>query len=88
MKKIIIAGTFVFLLFEILFYQSNIAVHNMKERDDKIEVYHLTLENRQDEFRKEYPNIILEENDHSIIVLANSKDIQEIEKKYSITVEK
>lgn len=87
-KKFVVFGTILFLLFEVLYFQSNQDLKTVVNQEDTNEVYQLAFSSKREEFLKQYPEIILEEHDDTLIVLTNSKVLEEIQKNYPITIEK
>lgn len=85
-KKIILASTLVFLLFEVMYFQSNIAVKEYAAIE-KEEVYTLLLLDEESNFKDDYEEIILEENENQVIVLATKEKMQEITENYNIKIE-
>jgi len=87
MKKMIVFGTILFLLFEVLYFQSNEAVFNM-ESENSNQVYRLAFHDEKDDFLTQYKEIVLEDEENALLVLTNPSVIQEIQEKYHITIEK
>jgi len=87
-KKIIVFGTIAFLLFEVLYFNSNVAIHEMENQVDKEKVYKLAVEDHKEDFLNQYQDIVLEDKENTLVVLTNSKVIEEIQEKYHIIVEK
>lgn len=87
-KRVIVLGTIVFLLFEVLYFNSNSILHEINDSDESTQVYQFGLTEGKDEFLNHYQEIILEDDDDTFVVLTSSKVMQEIEEKYPITMEK
>jgi len=87
LKKLILSSTLLFLLFEALFFMSNAKLEEMKENKDKNEVYKITLLEEKESFKNDYQNLILEEEDDSIVLITSQKNLEQIKEKYKITVE-
>lgn len=87
-KKIILAGTVLFLLFEVLYFTSNASIAKYSSQKEKDNVYTISMIEGKEQFLKDYQDIVLEEKEDVIVVLANSHQMQEINQKYNITIEK
>lgn len=85
-KKIILASTLVFLLFEVMYFQSNIAVKEYASIE-KEEVYTISLLEDEANFKDNYEEIILEENENQVIILTTKSKMQEITENYNIKIE-
>jgi len=87
LKKIVLLGTLVFLLFEVLFFDSNNKISNLEESDG-LDVYKISINESKEEFMEDYENIILEVNEDEVTVLTNSSNFSKIKEKYPITIVK
>lgn len=88
LKKIILLGTVVFLLFEVLYFDSNNKVEQLEDNDKSSNVYKISINERQDEFLKDYKDIILEINEKDVTVLTDYNNFTKIREKYPITIVK
>lgn len=87
LRKGIFAITILFLLFEVLYFQSNSLVLDMEKRKDQNQIYRVALDEGREDFLNLYQDIILEDENTSVVVLTSSTIVEEIQKNYSITVE-
>lgn len=87
MKKLIMTTTFVFLIFEVLYFTSNNQAERLN-RECINDVYTISVnQDKKAAFLDDYANIILEENDNKIIVLTDKNTLKNINENYNVKID-
>ena len=87
MKRIVISVIALVLLFELFLFLTDKTTKSYKEKDRQ-SVYTVSLLEKEEEFKKDYQEVILGEEENSVMILMSQKELEEIKQKYKITIEK
>jgi len=88
LKRIILFSTMIFLLFEVVYFDSNNRLEDMKDNKDGSNIYTIYMDNNKDLFLKDYEDIILDVKDKEIIVMTDSLELIKIKEKYPVVIVK
>ncbi len=86
MKRIVISVIALVLLFELFLFLTDKTTKSYKEKDRQ-SVYTVSLLEKEEEFKKDYQEVILGEEENSVMILMSQKELEEIKQKYKITIE-
>lgn len=89
-KRMILLTTIIFLLFEVIYFDSNKNVELLQDNKNGSNVYKISIDvvNNKEQFFEDYEDIILEIIDDEVTVLTDSKNFTKITKKYPIRIVK
>lgn len=88
LKRIILLTTIIFLLFEVIYFDSNKKTEQLSDSDKGTNVYKISIDDNKEQFLIDYEDIILEISDDEITVLTDSNNFTKITKKYPIRIVK
>ena len=88
LKRIILLTTIIFLLFELIYFDSNKKTEELSDSNKGTNVYKIVVDNDKEQFLIDYEDIILEISDDEITVLTDSNNFTKITKKYPIRIVK
>lgn len=88
LKRIIVLSTIIFLLFEVIYFDSNNKLEQLEDNSNSSNVYTISIGDNKEQFLKDYEDIILEITEEEVTVLTNSADFTKIKEKYPVTIVK
>lgn len=88
LKRIILITIIIFLLFELIYFDSNKKTELLSDNDKGSNVYKIVIDNNKEQFLKDYEDIILEIKEEEITVLTNASNFTKITKNYPVRIVK
>ena len=87
-KRIILLTTIIFLLFELIYFDSNKKTEELSDSNRGSNVYKIVVDNDKEQFLIDYEDIILEIEEDEITVLTDSNNFTKITKNYPVRIVK
>ena len=87
-KRIILLTTIIFLLFELIYFDSNKKTEELSDSNKGTNVYKIVVDNDKEQFLIDYEDIILEIEEDEITVLTDANNFTKITKNYPVRIVK
>ena len=87
-KRIILLTTIIFLLFELIYFDSNKKTEELSDSNKGSNVYKIVVDNDKEQFLIDYEDIILEIEEDEITVLTDANNFTKITKNYPVRIVK
>lgn len=88
LKRIVLLAIIIFLLYELIYFDSNKKTELLSDNDKGSNVYKIVIDNNKEQFLKDYEDIILEIKEEEITVLTNASNFTKITKNYPVRIVK